>query len=65
MCPDLKDVLSLPLDYYWSADATEWATDIMFKSRQDLEAIYPDLIYHAMKTSDSASVMRYFGNRNI
>ena len=65
MCPDLKDVLSLPPDYYWSADVTEWATDIMFKSRQDLDAIYPDLIYHAMKTSDSASVMRYFGCRNI
>jgi len=65
MCPDLKNALSLPPDYYWSADATEWATDIMFKSRQDLDAIYPDLIYHAMKTSDSTSVMRFLGNRNI
>lgn len=65
MCPDLKDVLAMPPDYYWSADATEWATDIMFKSHHDLDAIYPDLIYHAMKTSDSASVMRFFGNRNI
>jgi hypothetical protein len=65
MCPALKDVLSLPPDYYWSADATEWATDIMFKSRQALDEIYPSLIYHAMKTSDSASVMRFFGNRHI
>ena len=64
MCPDLQNTLSIPPDYYWSADATEWATDIMFKSRQDLDTIYPSLIYHAMKTSDSAAVMRCFGNRD-
>ena len=46
---------------YWSADETEWATDIMFRSRQDLEKLCPSLIYHAMKTSDSAAVMRFLG----
>jgi hypothetical protein len=65
MCPDLQNTLLIPPDYYWSADATEWATDIMFKSRQALDAIYPTLIYHAMKTSDSSAVMRYLGKRNI
>jgi len=65
MCPDLQKALSLPPDYYWSADVTEWATDIMFKSRQDLDAICPSLIHHAMKTSDSATVMRYLGNRHV
>ena len=65
MCPDLQNTLLIPPDYYWSADATEWATDIMFKSRQALDVIYPTLIYHAMKTSDSSAVMRYLGKRNI
>ena len=63
MCPDLQSVLSISPEYYWSADVTEWATDIMFKSRQDLDTIYPSLICHAMKTSDSAAVMRYLGKR--
>ncbi len=61
MCPGLQHTLSIPPDYYWSADTTEWATDIMFHSRKELEVIYPDLIYHAMKTSDSSAVMRFFG----
>jgi hypothetical protein len=52
-------------DYYWSADETEWATDIMFKSTKSLDSIYPSLLHHAMRVSDSPSVMKYFGRRNI
>ena len=39
-CPALGQVL-MPLrpDYYWSADETEWATDIMFKSVATLRAL--------------------------
>ena len=65
MCPTLEDILPLHPKYYWSADNTEWASDIMFNSVQDLDSIYPDLIYHGMKSSDSASIMRYFGRRSI
>jgi hypothetical protein len=65
MCPDLaKAIFPARPDYYWSADDTEWATDIMFKSADDLDCLYPHLLYHGIKTSDSASVMRYFGRRN-
>lgn len=61
-CPALPQVLRpLRPDYYWSADETEWATDIMFKSRADLDLIYPSLLYHGMRISDSFSVMRYLG----
>ena len=61
-CPALEHVL-MPLrpEWYWSADETEWATDIMFKSQQALDALYPSLVHHAMRVSDSASVMRYLG----
>ncbi len=64
MCPRLDQAL-LPVrpDYYWSADETEWASDIMFNSAGDLDGLYPSLLYHGIKTSDSASVMRYLGRR--
>src|SRR4030067_2986679 len=57
--------MPLTLDYYWSADNTEWATDIMFNSTKSLDSIYPSLLHHAMRVSDSASVMRYFGRREL
>jgi hypothetical protein len=61
-CPALSEVM-LPLkpQYYWSADNTEWASDIMFKSPATLDMLYPSLVHHAMNVSDSASVMRYLG----
>lgn len=65
-CPALSQVLH-PWEpkYYWSANETEWATDIMFKSVKALEELYPSLVHHAMRVSDSASVMRYLGKRGI
>ena len=65
-CPALPEVLRpLRPEYYWSADETEWATDLMFRSAAALDAIYPSLLYHAMRVSDSPSVMRYFGRGQI
>ena len=62
MCPNLDQALfpARP-DYYWSADDTEWATDIMFTSVAELDSLYSHLLYHGMKSSDSSAVMRYFG----
>ena len=65
-CPALPQVLyPLHPDYYWSADETEWATDIMFSSVKSLEELYPSLFHHAMRVSNSPSVMRYFGRRQF
>jgi hypothetical protein len=65
-CPALSQVLRpLRPDYYWSADETEWATDIMFKSTGALDELYPSLIHHAMRVCDSRSVMRYLGRRSL
>jgi len=50
-----------PMDYYWSADETEYATDLMFRSAADLERLWPPLMRHAMLVSDSPSVMRFLG----
>jgi hypothetical protein len=62
-CPALLD---LPLaqrrhEYYWSADETEWATDVMFRSPRALAALYPSLTRHAMTTFSSCDVMRFLG----
>ena len=64
MCPNLARILPLRPLYYWSADETEWSTDIMFKSQQELEGLYPSLIHYGMRVSDSPSVMRYLGRRD-
>jgi hypothetical protein len=65
-CPALRTVLApLRPEYYWSADETEWATDILFQSTAALESLYPSLMHHAMRVSDSPSVMRYLGRRSL
>jgi len=38
-----------PMEYYWSAYQTEWATDILFKDPRTLAEIYPPLVRHAME----------------
>jgi len=60
ICPQLPGLLSpLEFDYYWSAEETEWATDLMFSSDFPLEQIYPRVLRHGMMVSDSPAVMRY------
>lgn len=51
------------LDYYWSADETEWASDVMFRSPPALAAIYPQLVQHAMTSFGSSEVLRFLGKR--
>jgi hypothetical protein len=49
--------------YYWSADETEWATDVMFRSPGDLAALYPQLVRHGMTTFGSGNVLQFLGRR--
>ena len=44
-----------PMDYYWSAYQTEWATDIVFKTPVALAEVYPALVQHAMNHSGSTA----------
>lgn len=50
-----------PLGYYWSAEETEWATDVMFRSRESLARLYPRWLRHAMTTFGSSDVLRFLG----
>lgn len=63
-------VLQLPLakrfhEYYWSADETEWATDVMFRSPAVLQQRYPLWLHHAMTTFGSREVMRFLGRTRM
>jgi hypothetical protein len=49
------------LDYYWSADETEWATDVLFHSGEALATLYPHLVRHAMLGMNCEDVLRFFG----
>jgi hypothetical protein len=52
-----------PVGYYWSVDASEWASDVMFRSSRALAQLYPRLIQHGMRHLASREVMRFLGRR--
>jgi hypothetical protein len=59
--PTHPELLGVPLDYYWSVYQSEFASDVMFRCRKDLEALYFPLVRHAITTYRSADVMRFLG----
>src|SRR5262249_12493406 len=52
-----------PIPYYWSADETEWATDLLFRSAKELARWYPRLLRHGLVALSSLEVMRFLGQR--
>src|SRR4051794_31249994 len=56
--------LWLPDDrYYWTADQTEWATDLAFRDPEALAELYPQLIRRGIETFRSEDVLRFLGKR--
>lgn len=49
--------------YYLSVWQCEYATDVMFKSRKDLESLYPDFVEHAAFSFKSDDVMAFLGRK--
>jgi hypothetical protein len=45
------------VSYYWSAEESEWASDVMFGDACQLAAIYPGLIRHGMTAFGGKSVL--------
>jgi hypothetical protein len=52
-----------PMEYYWSCQDSEWASDIMFRSPQALSQLYPHLIRHGMQNLSCEHVMRFLGRK--
>lgn len=52
-----------PVDYYWSLEQSEWATDVMFRSPRDLAELYPHLLRRGLHDFSSPEVMRFLGRK--
>jgi hypothetical protein len=52
-----------PVPYYWSADQSEWATDLLFRSPGELASRYPRWLRHGMETLHSRDVLRFLGRK--
>lgn len=64
-CPGIGSVFGQQrMDYYWSADETEWASDIVFRSAAVLDALFPKLARFGLLTAQSPAVMRFLGRKN-
>jgi len=50
-----------PTQYYWSVAQSEWASDVMFRSRADLEALYPRWIRYAVTSFHAVDILRFLG----
>jgi hypothetical protein len=63
-CPVVK---ALGLEYHWSLMQVEYSTDIIFKKREDLQAIYPHLLetlIHSVKPENIATFLGHKLNGN-
>lgn len=49
--------------YYWTASASEYATDLLFRDAPSLAALYPRLVHHGLRTFASPDVMRFLGHK--
>jgi hypothetical protein len=58
---NIKSVLNH--SYYWCIDQCEFATDINFKSRDDLSGIYKTLVETSFFTFSSQDIYSFFGRR--
>jgi hypothetical protein len=52
-----------PMNYYWTAYQTEWATDVMFTDPRTLADIYPALLHHAIHHFKSPDVVRFLAHK--
>jgi hypothetical protein len=49
--------------YYWVADQCEYATDVLFRDRASLAALFPALVERAMTTFSADEVLRFLGRK--
>ena len=47
--------------YYWSVRDSEFATDVIFVTQADLQALYPRLLHHAIEHFTTGDLLRFLG----
>ena len=57
----IKEILGH--DYYWCMDQCEYATDVMFNSREDLQSVYMDFVQHGIINFKFDDVMTFMGRK--
>jgi len=57
----IKEVLGH--DYYWCMEQCEYATDVMFNNRRDLESVYMDFVQHGIVNFKFDDVMTFMGRK--
>jgi hypothetical protein len=50
-------------DYYWTLAQSEWATDVLFGDRQELQRRYGTWLRFAMSSYSSPDVLRFLGKK--
>jgi hypothetical protein len=61
--PRANTFLDKPVPYYWTAQEAEYATDILFRSADDLANLYPIWVHQAYATLHSGDLLRYMNYR--
>jgi len=49
--------------YFWCMDQCEYATDVMFKSREALQSVYKDFVDHALLSFNCEDIMTFMGRK--
>jgi hypothetical protein len=49
--------------YYWSVQEGEYATDVAFRSPEDLQRLYPQWVHYATELLQSGDILRFLGYR--
>src|SRR5881296_1443644 len=60
--PQLGDLLD-GRRYYWVTTQSEYSTDVLFKNRQGLSELYPQLISHSIQCFGAQEVMNFLGRK--
>jgi hypothetical protein len=49
--------------YYWVIDQAEYSSDLLFKNRAELAALFPRLVDHALLHFSAADILTFLGRR--
>jgi hypothetical protein len=66
LCHPYHHEISKPIggSYYWTVAESEYATDVMFRTRAHLDRIYPALVHHSVMSFGSEQVLRFLQRRD-
>jgi hypothetical protein len=65
-CHPIAEELCAPIQqsYYWSLKESEYATDFLFRSPQELAELYPRFLHHGIEHFGSKDVLRFLGSNS-